>query len=81
MRAAARSRLGPGASSHDDTAVLLARWVATAQTACSRSSHSPARVKVSWDVASNAALYGAEQQFSTDVANAMGGAVAFNPLW
>jgi cholesterol oxidase len=27
------------------------------------------------------ALYAAEEQFSTDVANAMGGAVAFNPLW
>ncbi len=38
-------------------------------------------LRVSWDVASNAPLYAAEEQFSTDVANAMGGAVAFNPLW
>jgi cholesterol oxidase len=74
-RAAARSRLGPGASSHDDTAVLLAMGRDRANGVLALEPLTRT-LNVSWDVASNAALYGAEQQFSTDVANAMGGAVA-----
>jgi cholesterol oxidase len=38
-------------------------------------------LKVGWDTASNLPLYDAEEQFSTDVANAMGGVAAFNPFW
>ncbi len=77
---AARSRIGLSAPSHDDTAVFLAmgRDRANGVLALDPLTHT---LKVSWDVASNLPLYGAEEQFSTDVANAMGGAVAFNPLW
>lgn len=77
---AARGRLGPGAPSHDDTAVFLAMGRDRANGVLALDPLTR-MLKVSWDVASNAPLYAAEEQFSTDVANAMGGAVAFNPLW
>jgi cholesterol oxidase len=80
IRAAARGRLASGAPSHDDTAVFLAMGRDRANGVLALDPLTRA-LKVSWDVASNAQLYEAEQQFSTDVANAMGGAVAFNPLW
>ncbi|MFZ0657835.1 MAG: GMC family oxidoreductase [Candidatus Binataceae bacterium] len=38
-------------------------------------------LKITWDTASNLPLYGAEGRFSTDVAEAMGGNVAVQPLW
>ena len=77
---AARGRLGPGALSHDDTAVFLAMGRDRANGVLALDPLTRA-LKVSWDDASNAPLYAAEEQFSTEVANAMGGAVAFNPLW
>ncbi len=80
ISAAARGRLGLAAPSHDDTAVFLAMGRDRANGVLALEPLTRT-LKVSWDVASNAALYAAEQQFSTDVANAMGGAVAFNPLW
>jgi cholesterol oxidase len=80
IRAAARGRLGLGAPLHDDTAVFLAMGRDLANGVLTLDPLTRA-LKVSWDVASNAPLYQAEQQFSTDVATAMGGAVAFNPLW
>ena len=80
IRTAARGRLGPGAPSHDDTAVFLAMGRDRANGVLALDPLTRT-LKVSWDVASNAPLYAAEEQFSTDVANAMGGAVAFNPLW
>jgi cholesterol oxidase len=80
IRTAARGHVGSSAPSHDDTAVFLAmgRDRANGVLALDRLTRT---LKVSWDVASNLPLYSAEEQFSTDVANAMGGAVAFNPLW
>jgi cholesterol oxidase len=80
IRTAARGQVGSGAPSHDDTAVFLAmgRDRANGVLALDRLTRT---LKVSWDVASNLPLYRAEEQFSTGVANAMGGAVAFNPLW
>jgi len=77
---ASRGRIGPGAPSHDDTAVFLAMGRDRANGVLALDPLTRA-LRVSWDVASNAPLYAAEEQFSTDVANAMGGAVAFNPLW
>jgi cholesterol oxidase len=77
---AARSRIGPSAPSHDDTAVFLAMGRDRANGVLALDPLTRT-LKVSWDVASNLPLYSAEEQFSTDVANAMGGAVAFNPLW
>jgi cholesterol oxidase len=38
-------------------------------------------LKIKWDTPSNLPLYSAEQRFSTDVAEALGGNVALNPLW
>src|SRR5262249_16914192 len=80
IRAAARGRLGLGAPLHDDTAVFLTMGRDLTNGVLALDPLTRA-LKVSWDVASNAPLYRAEQQFSTDVATAMGGAVAFNPLW
>jgi cholesterol oxidase len=78
--AAARGRLGSDAPSHDDTAVFLAMGRDRANGVLALDL--PTRtLKVGWDTASNLPLYGAEEQFSTDVANAMGGAAAFNPFW
>lgn len=80
IRAAARGRLGPGAPAHNDSAVFLAmgRDRGNGVLTIDRST---GKLNVRWDIASNLALYAAEEQFSTDVASAMGGAVAFNPLW
>ncbi len=80
IRTAARGQVGSGAPSHDDTAVFLAmgRDRANGVLALDRLTRT---LKVSWDVASNLPLYRAEEQFSTGVANARGGADAFNPLW
>ncbi|MGZ6227091.1 MAG: GMC oxidoreductase [Candidatus Binataceae bacterium] len=80
IRAAARGRLGSGAQTHDDTAVFLAMGRDRGNGVLTLD-RSTGKLSVSWDIASNMALYAAEEQFSTDVANAMGGAVAFNPLW
>jgi cholesterol oxidase len=77
---AARGRIGSGAPPHDDTAVFLAMGRDRASGVLALDPLTRA-LRVSWDVASNAPLYAAEEQFSTDVANAMGGTVAFNPLW
>ncbi len=77
---ASRGRIGSGAPPHDDTAVFLAMGRDRANGVLALDPLTRA-LRVSWDVASNAPLYAAEEQFSTDVANAMGGAVAFNPLW
>ncbi|HEX2659679.1 MAG TPA: GMC family oxidoreductase [Polyangia bacterium] len=38
-------------------------------------------LRVLWDVPSNLPLYDLQQQVATDVAVALGGKVAFNPLW
>jgi len=38
-------------------------------------------LKITWDTPSNLPLYSAESRFSTDIAEAMGGNVAMNPLW
>jgi cholesterol oxidase len=80
IRAAARGHVGTNAPSHDDTAVFLAMGRDRANGVLALDPLTRT-LKVSWDVASNLPLYNAEEQFSTDVANAMGGAVAFNPLW
>jgi cholesterol oxidase len=77
---AARGRIGPGAPPHDDTAVFLAMGRDRASGVLALDPLTRA-LRVSWDVAANASLYAAEEQFSTDVANAMGGTVAFHPLW
>jgi cholesterol oxidase len=77
---ASRGRIGSGAPPHDDTAVFLAMGRDRANGVLALDPLTRA-LRVSWDVASNAPLYAAEEQFSTDVANAMGGAVALNPLW
>ncbi|MBV8139838.1 MAG: GMC family oxidoreductase [Deltaproteobacteria bacterium] len=37
--------------------------------------------RIRWNTPGNLPLYRAEERFSTDVAEAMGGDVAFNPLW
>lgn len=78
--AAARDRVGPGAPSHDDTAVFLAmgRDRANGALALDPLTHT---LRVNWDVASNLPLYDAEARLGTDVARAMGGTVAFNPFW
>jgi cholesterol oxidase len=78
--AAARGRLGAGVPAHDDTAVFLAmgRDRANGILALEPLTHA---LKVSWDVASNMALYDAEQRLAADVAGAMGGVAAFNPFW
>jgi cholesterol oxidase len=39
------------------------------------------RLDIEWDVPSNQPLYDAETRLATDIANAMGGNVAMNPLW
>jgi cholesterol oxidase len=80
ISAAARGRIGSTAPPYDDTAVFLAmgRDRPDGVLALDQLTHA---LSVSWDTASNAPLYAAEEQFGTDVANAMGGAVAFNPLW
>jgi cholesterol oxidase len=80
IRVAGRGRIGPGAPSHEDTAVFLAMGRDRANGVLALDPLTRA-LRVSWDVASNAPFYAAEEQFSTDVANAMGGSVAFNPLW
>ena len=80
IRAAARGRLGASAASHDDTAVFLAMGRDRANGVLALDPVTRA-LRVSWDVSSNASLYQAEERFSTEVADAMGGAVAFNPLW
>lgn len=78
--AAARGRLGPGAPPHDDTAVFLAMGRDRANGVLALDPLTRT-LKVSWDAAANRPLYDAEEQFSTGVAKAMGGAVAFNPFW
>jgi len=80
IRAVARGRIVPGAPSHDDTAVFLAMGRDRANGTLTLHPLTRA-LEVRWDVASNASLYSAEQQLSIDVASAMGGASAFNPLW
>ncbi len=80
ISAAARGRIGSTAPPHDDTAVFLAMGRDRADGVLALDPLTRV-LRVSWDVASNATLYAAEEQFGTDVANAMGGAVAFNPLW
>ena len=69
---AARGRIGPSAPPHDDTAVFLAMGRDRASGVLALDPLTRA-LRVSWDVAANAPLYAAEERFSTDVANAMGG--------
>jgi cholesterol oxidase len=80
IKVAGRGRISPGAPSHEDTSVFLAMGRDRAKGVLALDPITRA-LRVSWDVPSNAPLYAAEEQFSTDVANAMGGSVAFNPLW
>lgn len=80
LRTLARRRIAAGAPPRDDTAVFLAMGRDRANGTLAL--HPLTRtLEVRWDVASNAALYAAEQQLSIDVAGAMGGTAAFNPLW
>ena len=38
-------------------------------------------LRITWDTAGNMGLYSAEERFSQDVANALGGVMGYNPLW
>ncbi len=64
----------------DSTAIFLAmgRDLADGQIELHALSHD---LKITWNTSSNMPLYGAQQRFSADVAEAMGGNVALNPLW
>jgi len=64
----------------DNTAIFLAMGRDLANGVIGLHSFSK-DLKIKWDTPSNLPLYSAEQRFSTDVAEAMGGNVALNPLW
>ena len=64
----------------DNTAIFLAMGRDLANGVIELNSISK-DLKITWDTPSNLPLYSAEGRFSTDVAEAMGGDVAMNPLW
>jgi cholesterol oxidase len=64
----------------DNTAIFLAMGRDLANGVIEL--HSLTReLKITWDTPSNLPLYSAESRFSSDIAEAMGGNVAMNPLW
>lgn len=64
----------------DDTAVFLVMGRDTADGTLTLLPVS-GELRVTWNVGANLALYDTEQQFCEDVARAMGGHAAYNPLW
>jgi cholesterol oxidase len=81
--ASARSKSGPPGfpdPQSDNTAIFLAMGRDLANGVIQLHSISK-DLKITGETPSNLPLYGAESRFSTDVAEAMGGNVAMNPLW
>jgi cholesterol oxidase len=77
---AARQQIGAGGAGELNNAVFLmmGRDRANGRITLVPITH---QLRVLWDLPSNLPLYDAEMRFSTDVAQALGGRVAFNPFW
>ena len=80
FRSASVGKTGFPDPDSDDTAIFLAMGRDLANGVIELDSISK-DLKITWDTPSNLPLYSAEGRFSTDVAEAMGGNVAMNPLW
>jgi cholesterol oxidase len=80
IKSAASGRIGVTDLACDYTAVFLAmgRDLANGVIRLHPITHESS---IEWDVPSNLPLYDAETRLATDVAKAMGGDVAMNPLW
>jgi len=79
VSSAARGRLGGAAPAAERTAVFLAMGRDLANGAMRLGALGD--LQIDWDVPSNLPLYEAERGLASDVARAMGGKVALNPLW
>jgi cholesterol oxidase len=77
---AARGRVGAADPAAERSAVFLAMGCDLANGVI-RLNPVTGELQIGWDVASNLPLYGAEQRLANDVAIAMGGKLALNPLW
>jgi cholesterol oxidase len=80
ISSAAAKTLGAADPASEHTAVFLAmgRDLANGVIKLHPITHG---LDIQWDVPSNLPLYDAETRLATDIANAMGGNVAMNPLW
>jgi cholesterol oxidase len=88
IRRAARARIGDAADTGSDadadigadTAVFLVMGRDTADGTLGLLPVTR-QLRVTWNVGANLAFYDTEQRFCEDVAQAMGGRAAYNPLW
>lgn len=80
IRSASRERIGSDGTDSEHTAVFLAMG---RDTADGRLSLLPVThdLDVDWNLQKNLGLYETEQRFCDDVARALGGRAAYNPLW
>lgn len=78
-RSAAATLLAPPAdAAHSMVFLAMGRDRANGSITLEGPAYQPC---VDWDVASNLALYDAEQGLSADIARALGGRLALNPFW
>ena len=80
FRSASAGKAGFPDPKSDNTAIFLAMGRDLANGIVELDSIS-SDLKIKWDTPSNLPLYSAEGRFSSDIADAMGGSVAMNPLW
>jgi cholesterol oxidase len=80
FRSAAKTKIGAPDPDSDNAAVFLAmgRDLANGAITLHQTTH---ELEIKWDTPSNLPLYSVERRFSDDVAKAMGGDLAMNPLW
>jgi cholesterol oxidase len=80
IKSAATKTVGTTDPASENTAVFLAmgRDLANGVIKLHPITHG---LSIEWDVPSNLPLYDAETRLATDIAKAMGGDVAMNPLW
>lgn len=80
VRQRARERVGPAGEPKDDIAIFLAMGRDTADGTLGLLPVTR-RLRISWNTGANRPLYETQERFCADVAQAMGGRVAYNPLW
>jgi cholesterol oxidase len=80
FRSAASGKAGFPDPHSDNTAIFLAMGRDLSNGVIELHSLT-GELKITWDTLSNLPLYSAESRFSTDIAEAIGGNVALNPLW
>ncbi len=80
VSAAARGRIGGKDPAAARSAVFLAMGRDLANGVI-RLNPLSGELEIQWDVASNLPLYEAERRLGNDIATAMGGKLALNPLW